>query len=147
MKKFRFSLGTVLKVREQKERLAQQEVQAVESQLKMIRDKVEELKQEGEALYQSLPGQVGRALSAADLRGQFDYLQYLNQLIAYQEDEAMRVNNILAGKRHELMEAAKERKAIEQLRDRRFEEWQAETRLEEQNFLDELAVLRHRALD
>jgi flagellar export protein FliJ len=54
-----------------------------------------------------------------------------------------RCENEVIEKRRVLLEKTKEFKIIERLKEKDFQKWQDQQRLEEQKRMDEIAVLRH----
>ncbi|MCB1135724.1 MAG: hypothetical protein KDK78_05600, partial [Chlamydiia bacterium] len=76
MKKFRFNLENVLKLRESHEKVAQRKVQEVQEELNQVERKIEELRNESDALQKVQPGRnKGSSTSGAEMRAYFEYYQ------------------------------------------------------------------------
>lgn len=141
MKKFRFKLATLLKVREEEEKEAQRALMAVQKELDEIQNAIQQLVEERRGVGGKHPGKS--SYYADEMTLYFGYLEQLAQKIAALQDEAMRVENVVEQKKALLREAVKERKVLEKLKERQLEEWKEELRKVEGRFLDEMAVLRH----
>lgn len=140
MAKFTFQLAPVLKAR----RAAEQERQIAVAKLERIRMDIEGairrrqelLTASKRELRSSLIGRVNtldlRSAAASSMRVMGQAQKLVLELAA--------VHKRLEAARAELIEATKQRRAVELLRDRRFAEWKREQDRKENAFVDELAV-------
>jgi len=142
MAKFTFQLDPVLKAR----RAAEQEKQLVVAKLERERQEIEAairrrqhmIAESKHELRSSLVGQVntlhlrGTAASSMRIMGQ------ANKLIL----DLAAVHKRLDAARLELIEASKQRRAVEMLRERRLAEWKRNQDKKEEAFLDDLSQQR-----
>ena len=138
MKKFTFRLQRILEIRESREKQCQTKL--AQSLLELNREK-QNLRQSAENVRRSLE-KYKNALSISSKAG--DLLAWNNWFV-HQGKEMITQTNLTEAwaeeadkKRRELIAAAQEKKVLEHLHERRLEEYQAECRHEEQEFMDEL---------
>ncbi len=144
MKKFQFNLATVLRVREREEEAARIKLVKARELLNVIIKKIEALESEKlsvEAEWRNRSTTRGSFLRGEDYVG---YLQILQGRIAEQQDELMRAQNIVEAKRVELEKISRKKKALENLKERKYAQWNEEYRTMERLHLDEVAVTRYR---
>lgn len=142
MKRFRFKLQTVLDQRQAKEdhilaelgELRQEEAREVERLLS--------LRQRLEDTCVSIELALRRNASSDDVARRQDYAEVTVEDIKLQELTIEGVRNRVEAKRIELIEAMKDRKVLETLRDKQEREYIAAHEREEQNMLDEMASVR-----
>lgn len=145
MAKFVFELDPVLRQREREERERQKAVAVLERQRLDLEAEIRTLHERAEQDRAELTARF-RAGGPVDVRS---IRQDTNAALA-EEIRTRRAALRLAGvhkqieaARRALLEAATRRRAVELLRDQRFEAWKAEQRKREATELDELAVMRH----
>jgi flagellar FliJ protein len=142
MAKFRFELQAVLNARLRAEELQQRRVAELEASRRKLEDGLRARQARiGESRAQ-LRGRLMGAIDPSMLRGQ------ANASLAGMRD-AQRVVLELAGIHRrlqsvmvELRAASRDRRAVEILKERRFEDWRREQDRREQAELDEIAVIR-----
>ncbi len=146
MARFIFQLQAVLDQRENEEGVKQRAVAVLERERmrleQSIRDARDRLAHETEEL-RALLGAGGapvrldsaRAQASAGLRLHGEAQRHVLTLAG--------VHRRLEAARAELLEASKRRKAVQLLRDRRYEEWRIAQNRRENAEIDELAVMRH----
>ena len=140
MKKFVFKLDTLLRVKKSKEdeikrRLAEKnreaesvraEIKGAETELKEFQTSVKEHRSEG-------------GESVAELR---QSVSYRNALKIKLLKAGQKLDNVMVeayGINQELIKAAQERRAVEIIREKRYEEWKKENAAAEQKFIDDLS--------
>ena len=142
MKKFEFKLETVLKIRtrieeQRKIELHQAEVKRSEAecQLRLTEKEVEDT---SHRYHEFLSGRFD-----LNLANHYNhYLTWLNHLRAQNQQYLLYCENIVTQARQQLQDAAKEKKIIEKLKEKAYEEYKALELLEETKFLDELGTNR-----
>ena len=82
--------------------------------------------------------------SSEKIKRAYNYLQQLTKQVSAQEASIRRIEERESRKMAEVLEASKNRKALERLREYRLAEHRRESEREEQNFLDDIAGVRHR---
>lgn len=72
-----------------------------------------------------------------------DYLDHLNRKIAKVEKQLLIIDEEIALKKEEFLEKKKDEKTWHYLRDKSFDEYMQKQKKIEQDFLDEMATVRH----
>lgn len=144
MKKFVFTLASVLSLRQHKERLVMQEVGALTQELARVKGVMADLEGERAEVEGALARRMAGGMSGAELQGGQAYINGI--AVRWQEEQALceKVQRYLDAKRGELARCAMERKAMETLRDKQRDAFLREQD-EEQRKQDEETVLVHRA--
>ena len=142
MKKFRFQLEPVLTLRKQAERLKQKEFASALQVLRRCRESiVETLK----AMDETRRGMRAAENREVDMKAVLAHRRYLNHL-EMRLSALGREHEALAGKaeekRLELVEAAKKKKSLEKLREKRIAGYNYEAAREEVKFFDEIGSVR-----
>lgn len=140
MRPFQFRLETLLKFRRLREEQAQLRLAEATAALEAEKERLAALQEEATALVADYRRTQAEPVTVATLKVFRDYNDKLKGDISHQH---IRVD-AAAQKRQEclttLEEAAKARKLVEKLREKRLAQYQAEALLEEQKLLDELGV-------
>lgn len=143
MKKFKFKLETVLKVRTRLEDLRKRELRQaelrLEEALRQLKRRQAEIA-ETTAMYQENLQKQRLDLNLATYY--HNYLTKLNQLLAEDYVRIERCNEDLAKARQNLIEAIKEKKIVEKLKEKAYEEYKSAELKQETEFLDELGTTR-----
>src|SRR5690349_7684996 len=122
MARFRFQLETVLRHR----RMIEREKQSAVAELETQRVRLENGIRDCQRAVAREKGELTGRLTEADLRGARWQAAAAMRLIAAAQRAALELAGVLKRlefARADLLEAAKRRKAVELLRERRFEEW------------------------
>jgi flagellar FliJ protein len=139
MKKFRFSLETVLKVKRQVEELRQRELAAAQAQ----RDQVLAHLGACETAQRELNEfQAQRRVGVLDLASETWFqgkLSLINGKIFLAKRQLIEREELLDAARHRAVEAGRERKVLEKLEEQQRLEHQLKSNREEQGFMDEMA--------
>lgn len=142
MNRFRFRLESVLKVREAKEDAKKREFGVKMGHLHREEGRMNELEDQSEHHDKSrMEKGVGR-ITVHGLIHDFFYARHLEKK---QEDQQVLVDKAredMEGKRSELVEASKEKKVLERLKEKKHEEWNKAAVKEEQDLIDEIASQR-----
>lgn len=146
MATFRFGLDPVLRQREREEKERQRAVAALERQRIAIEDEIRGYQASIDAERADLSTRLGgaRAGDSIDLRDVRVQANASLHLITMAQRAALRLAGVyerLDEARLELLEASVRRRAVEALRDERFEEWRSSRDKAELAALDELAVM------
>lgn len=140
MARFRFKVEVVLKHRKTIEQQKQRAVAELETQRVRIEGVIRRCQ---EGLVREKSELRGR-LSDADLRGARWQAAASMRLIAAARRAALELAGVhkrIEAARAELLEAAKRRKTVELLKERRFDEWKLDESRRELAAVDELAVM------
>jgi len=143
MPRFEFRLQQYLGIKEQLEEQKELEyaksLRAVEEEKKRLKDLMERKDQTIEHMRQSLT----KMISPIDLRRSNNTIERLKQQISEQISILRQAEEFSEEKRIELLQAMKERKAIETVRDNQKEEYLIEVDKKERKQVDELVSFRY----
>lgn len=147
MARFVFELEAVLKQRLAVEREKQLAVAGLERERAELEDAIRgmqrDLTQEKQELRDQLAAEKGRS-TTLDLRGVRFQAGAALRLITLAQRAVLRLAGVhrkIDAARLELLQAATRRKAVEALKERRFEEWKNEEKRREAGAADELNVM------
>jgi flagellar FliJ protein len=139
VKRFRFRLERLLELRAHREQEALYRLAEATGHCVRLARRIQELGQERGAAYRSAPGEVG----SLDL-GLFAYRE---RYLAWLEASRRRMSEELVSRENQrlevqarYLEAAREHKVLEKLKERRAAEHRRQARIEEFNVLDDVAA-------
>lgn len=136
---FEFDYQRVLDVREIEEDQERAELARIQQRLNQERQKLKDLQQELDELYEQGRRQATGAINPS-LYGQLDqYAQKLQNDIQAQRQEIEEWERRRDDQREELVEATQERQVMERLKEHRREAFEKEQRQEEQKRQNEMA--------
>ncbi len=143
MAKFKFNLEPVLYQRRVEEEKCQRDLAKALRQQMILRDQLQQMQQTITGSRQALAdGLIG----SVRLDQMMDFARYSGQVrqraMAFVTKLAA-TEKLIEAARARLMQATRARKALDVLRDRRYQEWQKEIQRREANQLDELAVQQY----
>lgn len=141
---FKFRLEKILRLREYKEKFCLEEVGKCVSQLQDALEKKEELEERKTKLENEFMAILKGVISAEKVSLYKNYLLYQDELLKIQEQMIEVKKNNLEEARQKLVQAMKERKILEKLREKQDYRYQQEQEKKEQIFQDELAVTSKR---
>lgn len=142
MKKFVFSLETLLSVRKEKERQVQSELIEAEGKKRIVEERIVALQEKGRQAESEMKQTKQRTFSVQELRENLDYLDSIRSQVERMQDDLLRVCNVVASCKTALAEAMKERKALDRLKEKQYEAWETQCRQEERKIADEHATTR-----
>jgi len=136
MGKFRFALKPVLDHRERIEEDKQLVLAERQRELKAAEDELARLNGEFKR-YSTALREDHAAFSTEELRWHYAHLEYLDRCMTMQHGIIFQRRAAVERARLELVDASKDRKVIEKLKDRRLEEYRATEAAREQKDLDD----------
>lgn len=143
MKKFRFKLQTVLDQRQAKEDQRLAELGELRQEEAREMERLVELHQRLQDAFASIELALQQNASPEDIARRQDYAEVTVEDIKLQELIIEGVRNRVEVKRVELVDAMKDRKVLETLRDKQEHEYIAAFEKAEQDMLDEMASVRY----
>jgi len=143
-RKFRFPLVPVLAHRERIEEEKQQALAARTSELREAQRELAHLDAEFRR-YSAALRESHADLSSDQLRAHYAHLEYLDRRIVMQHAAISALASAVERARAELVEARKDRKVIEKLKEQRLEAHRALLAADEQKELDESNSRRYRS--
>lgn len=142
MKKFKFQLETLLKVTRMKKEDAETAFAEASRKLEEGKQALAALlaeMQQGQRDYEALSSE-GTRVTVGRLMTFNSFFAWKREQIGMQQNINLQLRGEKQKKLRELMESMSELKSIEQLREKRFSEYQEEALKEEQNMLDEIGL-------
>jgi flagellar FliJ protein len=138
MAAFKFRLSSVLRFRERKREDKRLELRALEQAKQHIVSEIDRLEQSLVRQRTEMDKQRGKFVAVAEMRLAADFAQKVTDRIRERRGVLAIVEQKAAAKREELLEANRDVKSLEQLRERRRERHRIEEAREEQKLTDEV---------
>jgi len=141
---FKFRLASVLRLRKHHEKLCLEKVGKCIIQLQEAVQRKEELIAQIAKLESDFSAVLEGVISSEKVKLYKNYIVHQQNLLALQEELILEKRKNLAETREKLVQAMKEKKIIDKLKEKQFVRYQQEQDKKEQNFQDELAVTSKR---
>ncbi len=142
MAKFVFKLQPVLNIKKQIEDSLKiqlgKAVQALEAEKELLR----ELESEKKRCMAEVGAEVSGGVKADKLKNYNAYISFIKQKISRQCEMVKSAQEIVDKYREELTDMMKERKMLEKLREKQYEEYLKEVKKKEQKDIDEIVSYR-----
>jgi flagellar FliJ protein len=138
MQKFAFRLQSVLKLKEQMEDNAKNNLARATQELENQKVYLEELKNENDASINSLTEEVYEGIPVYRVRLYNNYFSLMKEKIVNQKENVNIAEHNVDTNREVLIKAMQERKVLEKLKDKKFDEYLKEQNKAEQIGIDEL---------
>jgi flagellar FliJ protein len=148
MKKFRFRLETLLRVREQKEKLKQREFAEEVSKVTEVQNQIDDIEKAVANAFETLGS---RAKIGYDPQAVLAYYRYIFNMQRYSAARSRHLETLMVEydkKREDLVQASRDKRVLENLKKRHHETWRKEAMREDQKDMDEIGNMRaaHEAL-
>jgi flagellar FliJ protein len=143
MRRFTFRLEKVRDLRKWKEEISQQHFAAAHQRREEARLRLEYAEAEAELHNQQFGDRISKEFRAGDALVEHRSALRLKQNVADHTDKLQQREQEVEQRRGELVEASRDRKAIETLRERRLDEHKKNVERVEQAILDDVAGQRH----
>ena len=143
MKKFIFRLDQVLKIRALEERIQQKEFSKVKSQHLNAVKNLENIYIDRKETVESLKNQERKGFNQTIYLSHMRYIEKLNLDVDIQRINIGKIEIELKKEREKLLNIIKKRKSLENLKEKKYEEYLYETNAEEQKVMDEIAGSRY----
>jgi flagellar FliJ protein len=143
MKKFRFKLETVLNVKEKREEQLKHELLRLNG-LKQEQEKI--LKETKEKRAYIVNEKRGESVGRTDVQTFLFYDQHIEVLLSKIDNTVAKIGELerrVDKKRSEVVEASREKKVYEKLKEKQFEAFRKMVIFNEQQVLDEVAVSKY----
>ena len=142
MKKFRFKLETLLTVTRRKKEDAERRFAEATRILEEARAKLAEYLQEMQAVQAEYAEQTkeGKRISVGRVMTFTSYVNWKRQQIEQQQQNILVAQNERQKRLKELLEMVSKLKSIEQLKEKRFQQYKDEIQFEENKMLDEIGL-------
>lgn len=144
MKKFDFKLQKLLEYRRGIEDKLLGELAAIRAEHEREMIMLQQMTKERNSFREKMKHQLSKG-SAEDIMQAYHYLNELSRRLEGQKITLRQVGEQRDNKTSQVVEAAKDRKALERLREHKRAEYRRELEADEQKFLDDIACIRHRS--
>lgn len=135
-----FELHQVLNYRTDLERLRKQEFAAARQDLDQASDKLEQQRNEASTLAQDFAERNSQLNSVVELQLYADFFTRQREEIKQQQERVEALDRILENRRDDLVQATKDKKVLEALKEKKTLQFRQEMQRKERDFLDETAV-------
>lgn len=142
MAKFAFRLQAVLGIREKMEDLKKNEFGKAVSELAAARQKKADMERQKADCIDGFRDSIATGIDPLDIRQHNQFIEKLKKMIKAQEQVIIRAEAYVEEKRAELVEAMRDRKTLEILKESDFEEFLTEEKKSEQKVVDEIVSYR-----
>ncbi len=142
MKKFSFRLETLLRVREQKEKLKQREFAEEVRKVTEVENQIEEIEKSIAGAFEDLGSE---AEVIYDPQTALSYYKYIFNMQRYSASRSRHLEELMVEfekKREELVQTSRDRRVLENLKKRHREAWKSEVMREDQKEMDEIGNMR-----
>ncbi len=139
---FRFRLSKVLEYRRIRERHLKRDMLQKHYQLKQEETRLAALLQDQRGFEERLSTSQGATLSGHEVQQWRSHYQAYAQRIDRQQTVTAKASEVLTATRGELMTAQQKKKVLEKLRDKAFSAYLHDRQQREQQFFDEVAIMR-----
>lgn len=143
MKKFIFDLQGVLGIKEKLEGQARVDFGVARARLTAEEEKKEALIMQRKGYEQQLKETMQGALDITEMNRLKNAVDVMNERVRVQDGAVRRAERQLESARQKLNKVVQERKTIEKLREKKFEEYMKEIDAEERKAVDELVSYRY----
>jgi len=144
MKKFRYRYENILKLKEKEEDRVKNEMAKLNSSLSIAKDKLKMAYVEEEEYLKSVEQLMTNGCTAMELRSTINNKAYLRGQIETCGNEVKHLEHQLGEKKAELVEAMKERKIYEKLKEREFESFKEDLKAAEEKVVDQIVSYNSR---
>ncbi|HHV99004.1 MAG TPA: flagellar export protein FliJ [Clostridiaceae bacterium] len=143
MAKFNFKLQSVLDLKIQMEDNKKNEFGSAVQKLEYEKKVLENIKDEKEKNINAFGNELKNKAKVSTLRQINSYISLLGQKIEVQKENVNKASNIVDKKREELLEAVKERKIMDKLKEKEYNLFLKQELKEEQKIIDEIISFKH----
>lgn len=139
---YKFPLGSVLKHRKTVEEGHQKELSLLINSLTDELKKIEELNDAREKASKELKIKQKKGVTASEAMLYFRFVEQLTEMLKIQEQRVLEVEREVDEKREELTAAMKNRKILENLKERGLERYRETLNKKELEFMNEMSSVR-----
>jgi flagellar FliJ protein len=139
MKRFKFSLEALLRLRLRAEETVKRELAAKNRQIIQAQGELKEIEHRHKELQKDQKAQRSQVADILSLRAAVAFRHKLLLDMQLKGQEIARSRRDLEAIRRKLVQATKERRAIEIVKENRFAEWREEYQAQEREFIDDVS--------
>ncbi len=140
MSKFRFSMQSMLKLKEAEEKQSKIELASAIAEVTRLENNRAGVIARLEKETAEFEVKQKRGISAGDYRSACDYFDSLHELIESIDEEILKARGIQQQKQYELQEIYKDKKTLERLREEQYSEFLKEEGVKEAKSLEDILM-------
>ena len=144
MKKFKFTLEKVLEIKEVEEKVIQKNLLLIQHEIAETEKKILSLKEKISLERDKISSLSSQVIFTGDIMLHYKYIECLNMDVEILNDtlKSLKINEFTIKK--QLVEKSKEKKALERLKEIKYEEFRKEYNKAQRLFIDEISIQSHR---
>lgn len=142
MKKFKFSLEPLLRYRTFMEQKAKQELAEAYKNLADCEERIKQIENDKADAMIRMDNEMAKGISSDQYRLHTSFLDSLDALILSEEDRRIRLMKVVREKQQALAKKSVEKKAIENLKQKKRAEYLEEMASTQQKMADEIVMIR-----
>ncbi len=140
---FKYKLEPILNLKEKMEDNKKRELGLANQLYERAKTEKAKLVEARNKAYEEAKMQNSNRVNIEHLKQLNQYLNYMKQEIHHKEQEVIKASIKVDEKRNELIEAVKERKILENLKEIKLEEYKEEETKKENNIIDEIVTYKY----
>jgi flagellar FliJ protein len=142
---YKFSLGPVLNHRKFLEENLQKQFASLEGILLVEKKKLADFKRAKKEFSEELQDKTQKSITISESQLYVTFIEQLTRRMNKQKEKVLNAEKDVEKKRVELIDAMKNRKALEKLKEKGFEKYKLDMMRKEQNFMNEMASVRFKS--
>lgn len=142
MKKFKFSLESLLRYKSHLELIAKQETAAARTSVNQCKQRIDQCRDNIAETTRSLVMETEKGIKMERYKIHTDFLEGSEREVEYLLDELVNLNQVLAQKQEILKQKSIEKKTIENLKDKKKEEYYKEMDKYLQKQTDDMIIVK-----
>ena len=140
---FKFKFETLMNVRKIRENIAQQAFSEAQRNHLTLMNMKAQIEARRDDLGDDLMNRMKRGLGSTEVKIYYDYLAHIKEGLMRLDENIKVAEKQVDMKRQKLLEAKREHKAMERLKEIHQARFDVVERKNEMNFIDEIAISRH----
>jgi flagellar FliJ protein len=135
-----FELEQVLKYRLEVERMRKHEFAAAKQEMEQANEELKQQEAETEDISRQFHERHADMNSIEEIRRYSDFFARKREDIKKKQEQLEQLERIMDERREVLLDATKEKKVLESLKEKKTQQWKKEANLKEQAFMDEISI-------
>ncbi|EIW01104.1 flagellar export protein FliJ [Thermoanaerobacter siderophilus] len=142
MKKFEFNLQPVLNLKEQSEKIEKERLSKIMAEINLQKEKLHNLTKHLNDVLEERKDEISKGTTALKIAESDAYVRKIQQMIEDKRNLIKKLEKDADLVRENLLKISKEKKALENLREKQFTEYQYLLNLEQNKVIDEQISFR-----
>lgn len=142
MKKFEFNLQPVLNLKEQSEKIEKERLSKIIAEINLQKEKLHNLTKHLNEVLEETKDEISKGTTALKIAESDAYVRKIQQMIEDKRNLIKKLEKDADLVRENLLKISKEKKALENLREKQFTEYQYLLNLEQNKVIDEQISFR-----